>query len=136
MSRGPRNQLVQEELERQAQERIAAMRLPPMPPIREWRLPPDGREYARRHQVWELLAWYHHDFLRNELGVRAWIRRKWRWLIWKLFDHEPSRVRLMTPWQQLALQDRWRAEEQVRNAAVADMEEERQAEGRNLKLEG
>lgn len=133
MAKGPKNKFVEEELTRQEQERLEAMRLPPMPPIREWRLPPEGREFARRYQVWELLAWYHHEFLQGELGVRAWIRRKWRYVMWKLFDHEPSRIRLMTPWQQLALQDRWRAAKWQEREAIAREEEERQAD---LKLEG
>jgi hypothetical protein len=123
MARGPKNALVREELERQAQQRLEAMRLPPMPPIREWRFPPDGREYSRRYQVWELLAWYHHEVVLPERGLRAWMLRKWR----QLFGGQVGRTRNLSPWQQLALRDRWEAEDWAvrQNALAAD--EERKA---------
>lgn len=112
--KGPRNALAHEEIERAAQERLEAMRLPPMPPIKEWRLPPEGREYARRYQVWELLAWYHHQVLTPELTLWAWVRRKWR----ALFGGDAGRLLNMSPWQQLALKDRWAAEDWVRREAL------------------
>jgi len=133
MSKGPKNKLFQAELDRQAQLRLEAQRLPPMPPIREWRFPPEGREYARRYQVWELLAWYHHDVLLPELGLRAWLRRKWRWMLGKFFASDIARTKNLSPWQQLALRDRWEAEDWARRENALKADEERKAQ---LKLEG
>lgn len=120
MSKGPKNAYLQEQLEAETQKRLEAMRLPPMPKIRDWRMPPEGREYARRSHVWELLAWYHHEvYLKEYAGLRNWLRRKWR----ALFGGWRGRVLNKSPWEQLALRDRAEAEELAARELLLERQE-------------
>jgi hypothetical protein len=59
--------------------------------------------------------------VRPELGVRAWFRRKWR----HFFGGEAGRLRNLSPWQQLALRDRWDAEAWAERKALMTAEEEK-----------
>lgn len=112
MARGPKNQLSRDEIRKAAaqayKDRIERHRLADTPKtIGEWRSVPDSREFARRGHVWEILAWYHHEVIRPELGLRAWFRRLWHRL-------RGNRVKLMSPWEQLA----FRAQQEGRLAAA------------------
>lgn len=116
----PRTPLIAKRLEEEAQRRLEEIRLPPMPPIKEWRKPPDGREYARRYEVWELLAWYHHEvYLPYYAGPWNWIKRLWR----RLFGGEKGRFVNKSPWQQLAQKDYWLAMEAAEEQLQAEVED-------------
>lgn len=98
---GPKNEIVKKTIQEEAAQAyidvIERHRLADTPKaIGEWRTVPNSREHVRRGHVWELLAWYHHEVIRPEFTLRAWLRRLW----WTLTG---NRVKLMSPWEQLAL---------------------------------
>lgn len=125
MKRQPKTKLVQERLEEEAKRRLEERRLPSMPPIKEWRKPPDGREHARRYEVWELLAWYHHEvYLGQHAGLWNWLKRVWR----RVFGGTAGRFRNKSPWEQVAHKDYWLAME----AAEEELQAEQEAKQRKI----
>lgn len=100
MSAGPKNDFVA----RRRRELLEQMEPPPAITFREWRRPPDCREYARRHHVWGLLEWYHEQVLFGHyFGFRNRMKRLW----WKLTGQN---LKLMSPWKQLVFRDMAEAE--------------------------
>lgn len=84
--------------------------------IRDWRKPPECEQVARREDVWYLLAWYHHEVVRPELGLRGFLRRLWRRI-------KGEKIKLLSPWEQLSIRDEWEA----RRAELAEQEAMRAA---------
>lgn len=69
------------------------------PEIGDWFKKPAADEVARKHHVWGLLAWYHHQVVAPRLGIRGAFRMLW-WRILSIW--KPGyRVRLMSPWEQI-----------------------------------
>ncbi|HSH45177.1 MAG TPA: hypothetical protein VK966_04950, partial [Longimicrobiales bacterium] len=95
---GPKNELVRE----RAKQLLLERQLPPVETIGAWRTPPDAREYARRYQVWELLAWDEHDVLRPNRGLRGFLRRLW-------YRLTGQKHKLLSPWEQLRIGDHRKA---------------------------
>lgn len=120
MAKGPSNALIA----RRRQQLIEEQQMPPVKTIAEWRRPPDCREYARRYQVWELLAWYHHEVVRPELGVRGFMRRLWNRIRGK-------GVKNMSPWEQLEVRQRFEAHAK----AMDELKEKTETELERLEAE-
>ena len=120
MNTGPRNELVR----KRQLEILQSNELPPIKTIAEWRRAPDAREFARRYQVWELLAWYHHEVLRPDMGIRGGIRRLWNWVRGK----SPKNL---SPWEQLKI----RESDEARIAALEQLNALREEELHALEAE-
>lgn len=118
MGAGPKNALAAERRAKRLEELLSKIDPGAMPSTKEFRLSPDGREYARRYQVWGLLAWYHHEVLERRY-LSPWARLKRLW--WRLTG---QKVKLMSPFQQLRMRDRLEAQEQVEREFPKLLEDE------------
>ena len=75
--------------------------------LTDWFHAPECDQAVRRHQVWSLLAWYHHEIIVPHRGIRGALRRMgWR-IQARLHPNETgrhrARVALLSTWERIAL---------------------------------
>jgi hypothetical protein len=86
--------------------------------VGDWFKVPDCDQVARRHQVWGLLDWYHHNVVVPNQGIPGVFRRLY-WRIRGRFD-PAYRMKLYSPWEQL----------QIRMAVQLELAQEEQEQKR------
>lgn len=80
---------------------------------RDWYGSEGHGRIATRGEVWALMGWHYHRFVEPQLGLAGFLRRLW----WRLTR---QRMKLLSPWQQLAIRAQALAEAETARQAVID----------------